>query len=296
VLTSAFRQVLVERYRVSPWKINVEPPGVDLARFSPAPANDSRRRLALEPDAFVALAVRRLVPRMGLELLLEAWADALQDLPAGSALLIAGEGPLRPALERTVRDRGLDESVRLLGRVGEQELVELYRAADVAVVPSLEHEGFGLVVIEAAACGTPSIVTDAGGLPEAVAGLDPSLIVPAGDREALRDRLLRARHERPSRVATRAYAERFGWHEVTARHRAIARRAASSGRRDERLRVVYLDHVARLSGGEIALLRLLPHLDRVTPHVVTWRGSRPRCWRSPTPRATCARATSTAPA
>ena len=175
---------------------------------------------------------------------------------------------MRDALAAVVAARGVGDSVRLLGRVSDERLVELYRAADVAVVPSIEHEGFGMVVLEAAACGTPSIVTAVGGLPEAVAGLDPSLILPPDDRDALRDRLVRAHVDRPSRTATRAYAERFDWSAVAERHRAIVRRAVTrSGARD-RLRVVYLDHVARLSGGEIALLRLLPHLDRVSPHVI----------------------------
>ena len=266
-LTSAFRQVLVERYGVLPWKVSVEPPGVDLDRFTPGHPDQARRRFRLEPEAFVVIAVRRLVPRMGVEVLLDAWTEAVPDLPPGSALLIVGDGPLRDSLAAWVADHRVD-SARLMGRVSDDQLVELYRAADVAVVPTLEHEGFGLVVLEAAACGTPSIVTGVGGLPEAVAGLDPSLVVPPGDRDALRARLLRATVDRPSRTATRAYAERFGWSEVADRHRPIVRRAAAPSGADDRLKVVYLDHVARLSGGEIALLRLLPHLDRVKPHVV----------------------------
>ncbi|MBV9607007.1 MAG: glycosyltransferase, partial [Solirubrobacterales bacterium] len=280
VLSSAFRQVLVERYGVSPWTVTVEPPGVDLERFSPAPMADARRRLSLPAEGFVAVAVRRLVARMGLELLVQAWARAIEGLPEPSTLLIAGDGALRRSVEQAIAANGVQDSVRLLGRVSDARLVDCYRAADVAVVPSLEHEGFGLVVIEAAACGTPSIVTDVGGLPETVAGLDPSLIVPAGDRNALRDRLLRAPAELPSREATRAYAERFHWPTVAQRHRAIVHRAALSARApagsarrradrrrrdDQRLKVVYVDHVAQMSGGEIALLRLLPHLHRVQP-------------------------------
>lgn len=268
VLTSAFRQVLIERYRVSPWNISVVPPGVDLARFTPESVDRTRRDLGLAPQAFVAVAVRRLVARMGLDLLLEAWSQVVGHLPTGSTLLIAGDGPLRASLEGSIAESALTESVRLLGRVEDRHLVDLYRAADVAVVPSVAHEGFGLVVIEAAACGTPSIVTEVGGLPEAVGGLDSSLIVRPGDVDALRDRLLRARVELPSRTAARAHAERFDWSAVAERHRTILRRAAARVELDDRLKVVYLDHVARLSGGEIALLRLLPHLDRVNPHVI----------------------------
>jgi glycosyltransferase involved in cell wall biosynthesis len=268
VLTSAFRKVLVERYGVRPWNVHVQPPGVDLARFAPGSAAAARRRLDLDERAFVAVAVRRLVPRMGLDVLLDAWAGGVADLPPGSTLLIVGDGPLRGELAERIGAGGLGASVRLLGRIADDELAELYRAADVGVVPTLEHEGFGLVVIEAAACGTPSIVTATGGLPETVAGLDPSLAVAPGDAEALRARLLRAVHDRPDRAACRSYAERHAWPAVAERHRAIARRAAGHAPRDERLKVVYVDHVAQMSGAEIALLRLLPHLDRVNPHVV----------------------------
>src|SRR5205807_5699025 len=129
---------------------------------------------------WVVAAVRRLVPRMGLDVLLDAW----QALGSPGVLAIGGDGPLRPELEA----RG-DESVRFLGRLSDDDLVALYSAADVTVVPSLALEGFGLVVLESLACGTPVVVSDAGGLPEAVAGLDASLVVPAGDAGVLAARL-----------------------------------------------------------------------------------------------------------
>src|SRR5262249_44520578 len=152
------------------------------------------------------------------------WANVVAQFPSDSTLLIAGDGPLRPELEARIAELGLDRSVKLLGRISDDDLVELYRAADIGIVPTLEQEGFGLVVLEAAACGAASIVTDVGGLPEAVAGLDPSLIVPPGDVERLRDRLERAQNDRPTRLAARAYAERFDWQDVAERHRAIVRR------------------------------------------------------------------------
>jgi glycosyltransferase involved in cell wall biosynthesis len=268
VLTSAFRQVLVERYGVQPWIVNVEPPGVDLERFTPGSRELARDRLGLAQGAFIVAAVRRLVPRMGLELLLEVWKQLLAELPAGSTLVIAGDGPLRPQLASNAAHASPD-SVRLLGRISDAQLVDLYRAADMAVLPTLAYEGFGLVVLEAAACGTPSIVSSVGGLPEAIGGLDPSLIVAPGDPAALRERLLSAVAERPGRERVRGYAERFHWDGVAARNREIAERAISrTPKSDQRLKVVYLDHVARMSGGEIALLRLLPHLDRVNAHVI----------------------------
>lgn len=270
VLSSAFRRLLVERYRVSPWRIRVEPPAVDLDRFSPGVREHSRERLGLGTCPFLAVCVRRLVPRMGLDVLIDAWAQALPELPPQAQLLVAGEGPLRGELEEHIVRAGQQGSVRLLGRVDDDALVDLYRASDLGIVPTRSFEGFGLVVIEAAACGTPTIVTRVGGLPEAVAGLDPSLAVPAGDVPALAARIAQAARAGglPSRRATRRFAEGYSWQRVVDRNRAMTREVRTPETAERRMRVVYLDHVAQLSGGEIALLRLLPHLPEVETHVI----------------------------
>jgi glycosyltransferase involved in cell wall biosynthesis len=241
---------------------------VALETFTPEGRPGARERLGLEPDAFVAACVRRLVPRMGIGGLLDAWARIVDELPPGSTLLIAGDGPLAEELAERSREPALAGRVRVLGRVSEQELLDVYRAADVAVVPTLSVEGFGLVVLEAAACGTPSIVSDVGGLREAAAPLDGSLVLPPADTDALSARLgTAARGELPTRADTREFAERYSWQRLAERHGVLYRRLAA-GERDGRLRVVFLDHVARLSGGEIAILRLLPHLEDVNAHVI----------------------------
>jgi glycosyltransferase involved in cell wall biosynthesis len=268
VLSSAFRRVLLERYRVRPWDLHVWAPGVALELFTPGERSTARERLEIDQAAFVAVCVRRLVPRMGHDGLLDAWGQIQDALPDGSLLLLVGDGPLRDSLTERAAHAPLGGRVRVVGRLSEQALVEAYRAADVAVVPSVTLEGFGLVVPEAAACGTPSIVSDVGGLPEVTLPLDRSLVVPAGDAAALAERIKRAAQgELPTRAATRAFAERFSWPLLAGRHRALYRRLIA-GERDERLRVVYLDHVARLSGGEIALMRLLTHFQNVNPHMI----------------------------
>ncbi len=270
VLSSAFRRLLVEGYGVSPWRVCVHPPGVDLQRFAPGDRLAARERLGLQGVGFVATCVRRLVPRMGIDLLIDAWAHALADLPAGARLLIAGDGPQRDALQARIERLALSDDVRLLGAVSDDALADLYRAADVGIVPTRAFEGFGLVVIEAAACGTPTIVTSVGGLPEAVAGLDPSLGVVADDKHALAMRIVDAAQPGglPSRDATRLFAERFSWARAVSRTREVQQEALAPAAGRRRMRVVYLDHVAQLSGGEIALLRLVPHLDDVDAHFV----------------------------
>jgi glycosyltransferase involved in cell wall biosynthesis len=268
-LTGAFKQLLVERYGVSPWNTTVLAPGVDLERFSVGDRSAAREQLGLAPDAFVVCCARRLVPRMGLDVLIDAWAHELGNHPR-ARLLIAGDGDLQTELAHDIEARSLGSSVILLGRVSDEQLLALYRAADVNVVPSISFEGFGLVLLEAAACGTPSIVTRAGGLPEAITGLGQDLIVPAADVGALSERLTRAETgELPSRAQTRAWAERHSWERMAAEHRQLFQRVVSGQVGTTRkLRVVYLDHVAQLSGGELALVRLTTALTDVEAHVI----------------------------
>jgi glycosyltransferase involved in cell wall biosynthesis len=274
-LTGAFKQVLVERYGVSPWRVRVLAPGVDLDRFGVGDQPAARERLALAPDAFVVCCVRRLVPRMGLRVLLEAWSALLathgrEARARPLQLVIAGDGDLRDALAAEIVSSGLEDSVRLLGRITDADLANLYRAADVNVVPSVSSEGFGLVVLEAAASGTPTIATRIGGLPEALAGLDRDLIVAPADAAALAQRLAEAElGDLPDRVTTRAWAGEHRWDRVTERHRALYAgllHDVPGGQR--KIRVVYLGHVAQLSGGEIALVRLLQALEDVEAHVI----------------------------
>ena len=268
VLSSAFRRVLVERYRVQPWDVHVWTPGVALDVFTPGDRAHARQQLGIDPGAFVAVCVRRLVRRMGIDGLLDAWGDLHGALPDGSVLLLVGDGDLRESLTERAQSPRLLGRVRVLGRLTDDELIQAYRAADVAIVPSVSLEGFGLIVPEAAACGTPSIVSDAGGLPEVVQGLDRSLVVPAGDTPSLARRIgTAAQGTLPTRAMTRCFAESFSWSRLAERHRALYRRLRDH-ERDERLRVVYLDHVARLSGGEIALMRLLTHFEHVNPHMI----------------------------
>jgi len=274
-LTGAFKQILVERYGVSPWRVKVLAPGVDLERFAPGDRAAARDWLSLPADAFVVCCVRRLVPRMGFRVLLEAWSEFLasgeRDVGARARrLLIAGDGEMRDALSEEIAVNGLSESVTLLGRVTDEHLAQLYRAADVNVVPSLSFEGFGLVVLEAAACGTPTIATRIGGLPEALAGLSASLIVAPNDPSALAERLAAAENGNlPDRATTRAWAAERRWDLVAERHRAVFAGVlgeASAGQR--KIRVAYVGHVAQLSGGEIALVRLIDALDEVDAHVI----------------------------
>jgi glycosyltransferase involved in cell wall biosynthesis len=208
VLSDAFRQLIVRDYGVSPRVVTVLRPGVGQRFFVGTSEQDKR--------AFVVISVRRLVPRMGLDFLLLAWAKA--GIPAGQ-LLVVGDGPERMALERLSQRLNVEGSVTFLGRVPDSELPDLYARATVAAVPSVALEGFGLVVLEALAAGTPVIGTDVGGLPEILSPLAADLVVSAGDPDALAERLVRASlGGLPERGACRAYARAFDWDAVASAH------------------------------------------------------------------------------
>jgi glycosyltransferase involved in cell wall biosynthesis len=270
VLSQAVKRALVERFGIPPWTIRVIPPGVDTAFFCPGDRDAARAKFGVASDAFVLVVVRRLVPRMGVDVLLDAVAELRSVRDVTPTVLIAGDGTARSQLERRAHDLGLDGAVRFLGRLPDDRIVDLYQAADLNVVPSVALEGFGLVVLEAAACGIPSVVTAVGGLPEAAALIEGGIVVPAGDVAAMARAVgdvMQGRRVPPERGAVRRAVEGHDWRRAAAANRD-AFSCARRGQADPRLRVVYLGHVARLSGAELALLRLLPALEGVNPHVI----------------------------
>ncbi len=223
-LSQAFADILERHYRVNPSIIRIVPGGVDLARFATRePRAQARERLGWPRDRPTIATVRRLVPTKGIEQLIEAAALIRAEVP-DLVVVIAGSGSLAGDLQRLVHERGLDEVVKFTGYVSDEELPLLYRAADAFVVPTQAFEGFGLVVIEALACGTPVLVTPVGGLPEVVRDLDPGLVltgsgaadIARGVSDALSGRL-----RLPSEAACIDYAQSFSWKNIAARVHAI---------------------------------------------------------------------------
>jgi glycosyltransferase involved in cell wall biosynthesis len=163
-------------YEVPPERIVLIPGGVDTERFKPhGDRREVRRSLGIDEAALVLLTVRRLVPRMGIENLLRAAALLKQTVP-DLKLLIGGRGELRTRLEKVAMSEGLGDSVSFLGAISDSELPSYYQAADLFVLPTLELEAFGLVTLEALACGTPVVGTSAGAIPEILSPLDFRLV------------------------------------------------------------------------------------------------------------------------
>jgi glycosyltransferase involved in cell wall biosynthesis len=230
VLSQAFGRILVETFAVPADRIHVIPGGVDVASFAvPISRAEARRSLGWSGDRPTFLAVRRLVRRMGLEHLIDAAALVRRRVP-DAIILIGGTGPLCAELEARIRAADLQDTVRLLGRVPDEMLPIAYRAADLTVVPTTTLEGFGMVVPESLAAGTPVLVSPVGGLPEAVARLAPDLVLPATGPAPLADAIVQFQQGRlriPGESDCRSYAEEhYDWPVVAARTAAVYREYA----------------------------------------------------------------------
>jgi glycosyltransferase involved in cell wall biosynthesis len=146
-----------------PRTLHVIPNGVDTARFFPQNREGARRRLGCLPEARLILAVGRLVPVKGLDLLVWAVATLRDRLREPLRCYIVGTGPLRRALERLIEALRLEDQIVFTGGVPQSELAFWYNAADLLCVTS-HSEGCPNVVLESLACGTPVVSTDVGGV------------------------------------------------------------------------------------------------------------------------------------
>jgi D-inositol-3-phosphate glycosyltransferase len=166
---------LVKLYDAAPDKVLTIPPGVDLERFTPGDRGAARSALGLRPDQVVLAFVGRIQPLKAPDVLLRAAAELLVRDPALRSRLVvlvvggpSGSGLEQPrALQQLAEELLIDDVVRFLPPLAGDELAKVYRAADVVAVPSY-NESFGLVALEAQACGTPVVAAAVGGLPVAV--------------------------------------------------------------------------------------------------------------------------------
>ncbi|HVF31584.1 MAG TPA: glycosyltransferase [Acidimicrobiales bacterium] len=170
VLASCDAEVaqLVRLYDADPTRVEIVPPGVDHAFFAPGQRRQARRAVAIPEDGRMLLFVGRIQPLKGLEVAICALAELADRCP--DAFLVVVGGPSGPSgdaevdrMHRLVEDLGLTDRVRWVPPQPHELLSTFYRAADVVVVPS-RSESFGLVALEAAACGIPVVASSVGGL------------------------------------------------------------------------------------------------------------------------------------
>ena len=226
ITASGHEQDLLARYYdADPARMVSIPCGVDTDRFRPRDRAESRRALGLERDRPVLLWVGRLEKLKGVDILIDALAQ-LED-PEALLLVVGGDehgSALRAELEAQARAAGVGRSVRFTGAVPHDELPLWYSAADVCVVPSY-YESFGLVAVEAMACGTPVVASRVGGLVSTVTDGVNGYLIPWRCPEPFAEKLetlirnpeLRANFAR----AARESVQRFRWDEIARRMEAL---------------------------------------------------------------------------
>lgn len=206
------------------------PFGVDLQRFHPRTEQEE-----MEPTILFVGGLDKAHAFKGVPVLLEALAR-IKDQPW--RLVIAGDGELRPSFERMTGERMIAQHVQFLGSVSDADLPGVFRAADIHVLPSTTRgEAFGLVALEAAASGIPSVVSDLPGVRTVVVQNETGVRVPPSDPDALAKALAQLLADGPLRArlgtAARARAERvYAWDPLMEKlvgvYEAVAKRAQAA--------------------------------------------------------------------
>lgn len=190
VLSEYMESKLREYHHPSSSNIERIPGGVDISRFKlpEGGRRAARERLRLPEGRTVFLTVRNLAPRMGLENLIQAFASSRR-LQEEAVCVIGGRGLLEERLKAMVRDNALESCILFWGHVPEEELADLYGAADWFVLPTRLLEGFGLVIPEAWACGTPVLGTPQGAIPDVIGTLDERHVFDGVNAPQLQEKL-----------------------------------------------------------------------------------------------------------
>jgi phosphatidylinositol alpha-1,6-mannosyltransferase len=215
---------------IDPRKVRLIYPGVDVERFRPGlPVDDLRAGLGLSEEQRLVLSVGRLARRKSFDQVIRA-VGALVAEGMDVHYAIVGIGEDRRYLEELAREGGVAGRVHFLGHVAEEDLPRWYNAADLFVMANREiegdTEGFGLVFLEAAACGRPAIAGMAGGTGDAVVDGETGLRIDGADLAALTDGIRRLLgdpdYARGLGGAGLARArERFAWERVAAQTLAL---------------------------------------------------------------------------
>ena len=214
-VSAGLKDALV-RLGAAPGAVTVLRNGVDTTMFRPLDRAAARAALGLTRPTLIS--VGGLVERKRHHLTIAA----IQALP-GCELIIVGEGPERERLAALAARPELAGRVRLLGPQPHELLPHYYSAADVSVLAS-SREGWANVLLESMACGTPVVASDIPGNPEVVQERAAGLIVPENTPDGIAAAVRSLLTDPPSRAATRAYAERFGWDETSQGQLALFRR------------------------------------------------------------------------
>jgi D-inositol-3-phosphate glycosyltransferase len=192
---------MMTAYGADEARISVVPPGVDRRLFRPILRAEAQAHLGMSPNHHMVLFVGRIQPLKGIDTLIRAMKLVVQQFPDWQKdlcmCIIGSDGASGPEAEQTELERlerlrnelGISELVMFMGARDQDQLVWHYSAADVVVMPS-HYESFGMVALEAMACGTPVIGADVGGLSFSIQNGYNGFLVPGRDPQALAEKIL----------------------------------------------------------------------------------------------------------
>jgi N-acetyl-alpha-D-glucosaminyl L-malate synthase BshA len=194
------------------------PPGVDVSSFKPENRNDSLRgKYGVSPDEKLLLCVGRLAGRKGVDYVLEA-AVKIKSENENFKLLIIGEGPQWHKLHKQMNALGLSDHCKFLGKLPFDELEAFYATADIFIYHSL-WEGYGLIVSEALASGTPCVATNVGGAPEMITYGKDGYYFDVGDTDSIAEHTLKLMNDdkllqQMSNHARKSMVKRLSWQKI----------------------------------------------------------------------------------
>jgi D-inositol-3-phosphate glycosyltransferase len=213
-------------YRANASKLTVIPPGVDVSHFYPIPADEAKRYVGLKPEDRMVLFVGRIEPLKGLDTLIQAMSGLelsghqrvhlaiIGGDPAASPREMSGE---MARLQKLCDDLSVGQTVVFLGKRDQDKLPYYYSAAELVVMPS-HYESFGMVALEAMACGTPVIASEVGGLAYLVKDGETGFTIPDQEPDTLCEKISwllndRELHTTMSQRAVQ-YAQDYAWEKI----------------------------------------------------------------------------------
>ncbi len=226
VATKDEKKNLIDLYHAREKKIKIIPPGVDTAHFYPIPVDEAKEFIGMPMDEKMILFVGRIEPLKGVDTLIQAisqmrQADVLSECP--HYLYIIGGNPDQDGkaangemqrLQELREKLKLHDLVLFLGKRDQDSLQYYYSAAEMVVMPS-HYESFGMVALEAMACGTPVIATQVGGLQHLVQDQKTGFTIPNGDPDALEEKItvLICKDDLKNKMSKNsvAYAQTYAW-------------------------------------------------------------------------------------
>jgi phosphatidyl-myo-inositol dimannoside synthase len=239
IANSNYTGALSQSKAVAQERLTVIPPGVQPERFDiPTDVNATKRRWNIEGKKII-LFVGRLAKRKGIKEFIEkSLVEIVRQIPE-TVFLIVGDNPTQSLAHRdnvvgeidmTVSKLSLENEVRLLGALSDNEVISLYHVCDVVLLPALDMkddvEGFGIVLLEAAAAGKPVVATRVGGIPEAIEEGKSGILIAPDDYQPLSRSVIGLLSNNKERFAMGQYArerikEKFCWAKIIGQYQAV---------------------------------------------------------------------------